>query len=152
MHNPNDDLPTAGDRLGLTIDEVLPLMEAIPKWFEQGPWARVPRGWMRRARIGIPYRFVALDEPAERRLMVITSGRIEADGKRWVHASYSRPHRTPDWYDTRRVKDEFLGLERLAVAVLPPLSQWVSIHEHCLHLWHCVDGDPTPDFRRNGHI
>jgi hypothetical protein len=50
------------------------------------------------------------------------------------------------------VKRSFIGDERMAVQVFPRASEHVNIAKYCLHLWHCVDGDPTPDFRIEGQI
>jgi hypothetical protein len=85
-------------------------------------------------------------------LLVVWSGRTEADGKRWVHVSCSRPSRLPSWGDIREVKDAFIGRERRALQVLPPAAEYVNIHPNCLHLWHCLDGDGMPDFRIQGML
>ncbi len=95
---------------------------------------------------GYVYRHVAAP------LTVICSARPEADGKRWMHVSCSRPSRLPSWDDLRLVKDTFIGRERKALQVLPPQSEYVNCHPYVLHLWACLDGDPLPDFRRNGTI
>lgn len=86
------------------------------------------------------------------RLKVICSARIEKDGKRWMHVSFSRQDRIPDWNDLRLVKDTFIGRDRLAIQVLPPADEYVNIHPHVLHLWSCLDGRPCPDFRTEGQI
>jgi len=85
-------------------------------------------------------------------LRVIFSASHEADGKRWIHVSFSRPTRLPSWDDLRKVKDIFIGTDRLAVQVLPRKRDYVNHHEFTLHLWSCIDGDPVPDFRRDGMI
>jgi hypothetical protein len=84
------------------------------------------------------------------RLSVIVSGSFELDGKRWLHVSCARPDRLPSWEDLREVKNRFIGADKLAVQVLPPESRYISIHPYCLHLWHCIDADPVPDFARGG--
>jgi hypothetical protein len=33
---------------------------------------------------------------------------------------------------------------------LPPKAKHVSIHPGVLHLWHCLDGDVTPDMTAGG--
>lgn len=81
---------------------------------------------------------------------VIVSGNTEADGKRWLHVSTAHPRRLPTWEELRDVKDLFIGKERLALQVLPQASRYINIHAHCLHLWHCIDGEPVPDFARGG--
>lgn len=126
--------------------------EEVPDWFLLAGWDRCPLGFRPLPLEFVPFRFVEAAQPPDRRLMVIVSGHLEADGKRWVHVSFSRPHKLPSWEDIRRVKDTFIGPERLAIQVFPPEAQYVNIHQTCLHLWHCVDGDPCPDFRHGGQI
>ncbi len=81
-------------------------------------------------------------------LTVITSIDNELDGKFWLHVSVSRKSRLPSWEDLRYVKDEFIGKDKKAMQVLPPQAEYVNIHDYVLHLWHCIDGDPLPDFTR----
>jgi hypothetical protein len=81
-------------------------------------------------------------------LAVIMSGSVAEDGKRWLHVSLSRRDRLPNWGDIKHVRDVFLGPEKTAYQIIAPKSEWVNIHRYCLHLWHCVDGDPLPDFTR----
>jgi hypothetical protein len=83
-------------------------------------------------------------------MSVIVSGAFELDGKRWLHVSCSRRERLPSWEDLRAVKDRFIGLEALALQVLPPQSRYINLNPHVLHLWHCVDAEPVPDFARGG--
>src|SRR3990167_1384383 len=82
-----------------------------------------------------------------RKLTVICSARVERDGRRWMHVSCSRPSSLPTWEDLRLVKDTFIGIERKAIQVLPPQSEYVNLHPYVLHLWSCLDGDGLPDFR-----
>jgi len=84
--------------------------------------------------------------PSSGRLSVILSGDVEADGKRWLHASIARPDRLPSWDDIRFIKDRFVGEDLYAVQVLPPLSKHVNFHPYCLHLFACLDEWPLPDF------
>lgn len=82
-------------------------------------------------------------------LRVIFSATTEQDGKRWVHASVSRTdRRLPTWENLRLVKNVFIGTNKLVIQVLPREADYINIHPSCLHLWHCLDGDPTPDFTR----
>lgn len=78
--------------------------------------------------------------------VVILSGATEQDGRRWLHLSCSGRTGPPSWWVLRRVKDIFLGRHRYAYQVLPPDSDYVNIHPNVLHLWHCLDEDPLPDF------
>jgi len=79
-------------------------------------------------------------------LKIILSGVKELDGKRWMHLSVSREDRIPNWSDLTEVKEKFLGRDVEAVLKFAPRSQWVNLMPYCMHLWHCVDGDVTPDF------
>lgn len=81
-------------------------------------------------------------------LRVIMSGSVAPDGKRWLHVSLSREARLPNWGDLKHVRDVFLGPEKTAYQIIAPTSEWINMHKFCLHLWHCVDGDPLPDFTR----
>lgn len=65
----------------------------------------------------------------------------------WLHISMSRVGRLPSWEDLRDVKAVIAGPERKAIQVLPPESEYVNVHPHCLHLYVPIDGDPLPDFR-----
>lgn len=81
-------------------------------------------------------------------LVVMMSGSVAEDGKRWLHVSLSRKTRLPNWGDLKHVRDVFLGPEKTAYQIIAPRSEWINMHKFCLHLWHCVDGDPLPDFTR----
>lgn len=85
-----------------------------------------------------------------KRMSVIASGNTELDGKRWLHVSLARPDFMPSYEDVKLVKELFIGEENKAIQVFPPKSEHVNIHVHCLHLWHCLDGDPLPDFTQGG--
>lgn len=74
-------------------------------------------------------------------LSVIISGCIELDGKRWIHVSCA-------YMGANR--NTLLGRDAKAIQVLAPASEHITIHDFCLHLWHCVDGDPLPDFTHGG--
>jgi hypothetical protein len=83
--------------------------------------------------------------------LIVTACR-EADGRLWVHVSMAGRDRVPTWPELVAVRDWLLGPEALAIQVIPPAAEHVNIHPHCLHLWHCVDGSPLPDFRKNGQV
>ncbi len=79
-------------------------------------------------------------------LLVQVSASMELDEKAWLHVSYSRRDKIPNWFDTKRVKSLFIGDDKTALCILPSKDKFVNIRETCLHLWHCLDGDVTPDF------
>ena len=79
-------------------------------------------------------------------MSVIVSGAVERDGNRWLHVSCARPDRLPTWDDLTFVKATWIGPDRYALQVFPPVTRYVNIHPFCLHLWHCLDGWPLPEF------
>ena len=82
--------------------------------------------------------------------VIVTAARY-GDGKAWVHLSVSRKNREiPSWTLMSQVKETFLGPERTAYQVMPPRSKHVNIHEGCLHLFCCLEGNPLPDFTAGG--
>jgi len=85
-------------------------------------------------------------------LAVLVSQAVERDRKKWVHLSVSHRGRLPTWDEVVAVKEIFLGTDSVALQVLPPRSEWVNFHPNVLHLWMCLDGRPTPDFRRRGTL
>lgn len=54
---------------------------------------------------------------------------------KWLHVSVSRSDRLPNWDELSLVKKVFIGEDRAAVHVLPKASDYVNLHEFCLHLW-----------------
>jgi len=52
----------------------------------------------------------------------------------------------------KQVKDLFLGVNALAIQVLPPKDEFVNDYEYCLHVYQCLDERPIPDFRKLGTI
>jgi hypothetical protein len=71
----------------------------------------------------------------------------------WLHLSFSRRDRVPNYFDMTRVKELFVGDERKAIMVLPPKDEHYNHAKFCLHFYSPVDRDPLPDFRAaNGGI
>lgn len=56
-------------------------------------------------------------------------------GGGWEHVSVSYPKRIPTWEEMCKVKDIFWHEEECAVQYHPPRSEYVNIHQYCLHLW-----------------
>ena len=70
--------------------------------------------------------------------------------ERWLHVSFSRRDRIPDYEDMALIRRHFFRPESVAVQVFPPVAEHVNIHAHCLHLWERLDGPRlVPDLRRN---
>lgn len=119
----------------------------IPDWLEPHIPQTVP-GWLTTDWFADGAKWAL---PATGQTAILTGG-VEADGKRWLHFSTALPTRVPSWDDVVRAKEAILGPERLAVSVYVPRSQWISVDDFCLHLWSCLDGDPVPNFARDGLI
>ena len=81
-------------------------------------------------------------------LRVIISTGIEQDNRRWLHVSLSYNKRLPGYRDIRLVKALFVGADAKAIEVHPAAAEHVNIHPYVRHLFHCLDGDPLPDFTR----
>lgn len=110
----------------------------------EGRPAVLPLGWTEEP-YGDGWRFVT----AGGLFSVITSVR-EAGGKRWLHVSCAHAEYLPSWKELRWIKDLWIGRERKAIQVIPSEAEHASLHPYCLHLFHCLDGDPLPDFRVAG--
>lgn len=128
------------------------LVELVPEWFDEFAKSFDLVGWRLETLLHFPYRYIRVCDPKNSALMVVVSGCVERDGRRWVHVSYSRPRRLPSYDDLVLVKERFIGPDRQAISVHPRRDEHVSLHPHCLHLWHCLDGDGLPDFRHMGEI
>jgi hypothetical protein len=126
-------------------------VEEVPEWFEQFVAARTPLVFAHSPLDLLPFRYVGTIGRANG-LLVICSGTTEADGKRWVHVSMSRRSRLPSYDDMALVKDSFIGRDKLALQLFVPNERHINYAHNCLHLWHCMDGDPAPDFRHGGLI
>lgn len=82
---------------------------------------------------------------------VIMSGRIETDGKKWLHVSVAHATRLPSWELLKEIKRIFIGRERQAIQILPNEKNYINKHPYCLHLFCCIDEpDPVPNFVRDG--
>lgn len=77
---------------------------------------------------------------------------LERDGRLWQHVSISRPDRLPTYKEMCDTKDQLIGPDKKAIQVFAPKSEHVNIHPYCLHLWHCVDEDVLPDFRKDRQV
>ena len=79
-------------------------------------------------------------------LFIIAAIHKELDNNFWVHISLSRKNKIPSYKDLILVKNTFIGKDKKAIQVFPKEEEHVNFMENCLHLWHCVDNDPLPDF------
>lgn len=69
---------------------------------------------------------------------------IASDGGGWEHVSCSFHNRTPTWDEMCEVKAMFWDDEDTVVQYHPAKSEYVNIHQHCLHLWRLI-GVPFPE-------
>jgi hypothetical protein len=124
--------------------------EPLPDWLP----TVLPDGWDDldlRHLPGFPGRDYARGYHKRGLLRVVVSCMRYADGKCWLHVSVSRKNREiPSWQAMCDVKDLVIGTERTAYQVMPPRAKHVNVHPGCLHLWHCLEGDVTPDFTGGG--
>lgn len=64
---------------------------------------------------------------------------------RWEHVSVSLPDRCPTWGEMCLVKGLFWSLDSVVVQYHPAESDYVNMHQYCLHLWRPVGVDlPCP--------
>lgn len=67
------------------------------------------------------------------------------EGTEWLHVSFSRKSRIPDYKDIQLVRKDFIGTDKKSIMVFPKESHYVNIAKYCLHLWYSAD-NPIPDF------
>lgn len=84
-------------------------------------------------------------------LSIIITGEIHQD-KKWLHVSFARKSRMPEYDDIRMIKRDFIGEDKKAIMIFPEKDKHVNIHPYCLHLFCCLDGDELPEFSRIGML
>lgn len=70
---------------------------------------------------------------------------VKYDGTEWLHVSFSRKSRIPDYKDIQLVRKDFIGTDKKSIMVFPDEAHYVNIAKYCLHLWYSV-ANPIPDF------
>jgi hypothetical protein len=90
------------------------------------------------------YMFVSING-----LSIIITGEVYQE-KRWIHVSFARKSRMPDYSDIKIIKRDFIGDDKKAIMIFPDEEHYVNIHPYCLHLFCCLDGDGLPEFSREG--
>lgn len=73
-------------------------------------------------------------------LRVLIDCEEKSDGQQWIHVSASRKKWAPSHADMCRVKKDFIGCDRYAYSIWPPVDRYVNIHPYCLHLWARIEG------------
>lgn len=71
---------------------------------------------------------------------------VASDLGGWQHVSVSLEFetKTPNWQMMCKIKDLFWEPEDAVIQIHPPHSEYVNMHEYCLHLWRCTDGREQP--------
>lgn len=116
------------------------------EWILPFYWPFIQKLPARNWQFKIDFASVWIESPYGLRVML--GGQTEEDGKKWLHLSVSRANRVPSYDDLTKVKRMFFGEEAKAIFIFAPESEHINIHPFVLHLWHCLDGDTLPDFRK----
>ena len=69
---------------------------------------------------------------------------IASSGDGWDHVSVSRERRCPNWPEMEHVKRLFFKENETAMQLHVPLSDHISFHPYCLHIWRPNDGREIP--------
>lgn len=64
---------------------------------------------------------------------------IASSGEGWDHVSISRKNRCPNWPEMEFIKRLFFKPTETAMQLHVPISDHISIHPNCLHLWWPLD-------------
>ena len=62
----------------------------------------------------------------------------EGDDK-WEHVSVSHPNKIPSWETMAKVKELVFEDEEEVIQYHPKKSEYVNLHENCLHMWRPVN-------------
>ncbi len=55
------------------------------------------------------------------------------------HLSISHPRRYPTWDEIKTARYDLVPPDVTMVMILPPVSDFVNIHQNCFHLWQTDD-------------
>ena len=66
-------------------------------------------------------------------------------GTEWLHVSFSRKSRIPDYKDIQLVRKDFIETDKKSIMVFPDEEHYVNIAKYCLHLWYSAE-NTIPDF------
>lgn len=75
--------------------------------------------------------------------VIVSSAKYK--GTEWLHVSFSRKSRIPDYKDIQLVRKDFIGTDKKSIMVFPDEGHYVNIAKYCLHLWYSAE-NPIPDF------
>lgn len=60
---------------------------------------------------------------------------IASSSEGWDHVSVSLPDRCPTWEEMDYIKRLFFKPDECAIQYHVPVSDHISVHPYCLHLW-----------------
>jgi hypothetical protein len=93
------------------------------------------------------YSYVSIDG-----MVIIQSWEIASDGNLWIHTSFSRKNRIPEYKDMKRIREAFIGPDKPAYMVFPMEQNHVNIHPFCLHFFTPVYDGTLPEFSQGGML
>lgn len=70
--------------------------------------------------------------------ILVSQDEDDAGLVRW-HLSISHPKRYPVWHEIRTARYKYLPADVFVAMLLPPLEEYVNLHENCFHLWEVRD-------------
>ena len=68
------------------------------------------------------------------------------DGDPLEHVSVSLPRRCPTWEEMAMIKDIFWDDEETVIQFHPKKSEYVNVHQFCLHMWRKPGWEPELDW------
>jgi hypothetical protein len=70
---------------------------------------------------------------------------VASTGYGWDHVSVSRRNRCPNWAEMEQIKRLFFEATEVAMQLHVPVSEHLSHHPYCLHIWRPQDREiPMP--------
>ena len=69
---------------------------------------------------------------------------VASVGEGWDHVSASRANRCPNWPEMEFVKRLFFEPGEVAMQLHVAVSEHLSLHPYCLHIWRPNDGREIP--------
>lgn len=69
---------------------------------------------------------------------------IASTGEGWDHVSVSRTNRCPNWPEMEHIKRMFFNDDEVAMQLHVAVSDHISVHPYCLHIWRPNEGAAIP--------
>lgn len=114
-------------------------LHTVDRWRDAGPDVIAHYGWAGDGTCGV----FCVPSPIDAAPMRV----IASTGEGWDHVSVSRRGRCPNWTEMEFVKRAFFCDDEIAMQLHVRVSEHLSLHPYCLHLWRPNDGRdiPMPD-------